>query len=107
MTIFNHLRTRPLKRWDTRASQHFLTAQPPLLFQEGNTLILFLIPYPPMPSYLFPFYFPVHLALIAARSTSWPRRYTLSIFLVFAMLSRGFALSTTKSALLPVATIPS
>src|SRR6266446_2611307 len=46
-------------------------------------------------------YFPVHAALIAARLTSWPRRYTLSIFRVFAMLSRGFALSTTKSALCP------
>src|SRR5688500_11818903 len=51
-------------------------------------------------------YFPLIRALIAARSTAAPPRYTAEIFRVFLMSSSGLASSTTKSALLPAATVP-
>src|SRR5262249_33719388 len=47
-----------------------------------------------------------HLARSAVRSNLRPLRYTLEIFRVFLMSSSGFASSTTKSALLPVAIVP-
>lgn len=49
---------------------------------------------------------PVHFARSAARSTSWPRRYTAAIRRVLLMSSSGFAWRTMKSALLPTVTVP-
>src|SRR5580704_11834792 len=53
------------------------------------------------------YYGPTKVAFNPARSTSFPRRYTLAIFLELVIFSSGFASSTMKSALLPAATVPS
>ncbi len=48
-----------------------------------------------------------HRAFSAGRLISVPLRYTVEILRVLAMFSSGFASSTTKSADLPAATVPS
>src|SRR5262245_23676518 len=49
---------------------------------------------------------PVQRLLRAARSTAFPRRYTVEIRRVLVMFSSGLASRTRKSALFPAATVP-